>query len=124
MPDQSGQTHVLLIDDEVGIRWSIAAFLETRGFRVRTAADGARALAMVEEERPDLVILDMEMPIMSGEQFVRELLERNLHLPIIAMTAARRARSWAEQIGATAYVVKPVSFPLLLGRIDEIAASA
>jgi CheY-like chemotaxis protein len=115
---------ILVVDDDAALRWTLAAFLQTEGYRVQTAANGESALEYVERERPTVILLDMDMPVLDGESFVQEMRAREINVPIIAMTAAKDARRWAEQIGATAYVVKPVSFPALLGRIDQAIVSA
>ena len=95
--------------------------LEQEGFTVQTAGNGLSALEHIERERPSLVLLDMHLPEMDGWEFCRLLHERKIDVPIVVMTAAAEARMWAAQIGAAAYVTKPLSLPLLLSRIDNIA---
>jgi CheY-like chemotaxis protein len=122
--EEAASIQVLVVDDDPSLRWILASFLQTEGYRVQTAANGARALECIEQERPTVILLDMDMPVLDGWGLVQELHARRISLPIIAMTAAKDARRWAEQIGAKAYVVKPVSFPALLGRIDQATDSA
>jgi DNA-binding response OmpR family regulator len=108
------------VDDDAKVRETIEAFLRAEGYAVQTAADGAEALEHVGRQLPCVVLLDMRMPIMDGWDFVRELRAREIDLPIIVMTAAQDARRSAEEIGAPAYVAKPVSFPALIARIDQV----
>jgi DNA-binding response OmpR family regulator len=114
--------NILVVDDDPALRWMITAYLQTEGYRVQTASNGARALECIEQEPPKLILLDMNMPVLNGEDFVGELRARDLNIPIVIMTAAKDARQAAEQLEAAAYVVKPVNLPLLLGRIDELCA--
>ena len=115
-------TDVLVVDDDPFVRAMLSAFLEQEGYRVQTAANGAEALDCVLQEQPTLVLLDMNMPIMDGWDFVRELKSREFQIPIIVMTPARDARECAQEVGATAYVSKPVSLPALISHIDQICA--
>ena len=64
---------MLVIDDDSGIRDSLAACLEAEGYRVSTAANGARGLEQVQAARPDVVIVDLIMPVMSGDEFIARL---------------------------------------------------
>jgi CheY-like chemotaxis protein len=111
---------VLVVDDDPGVRETIGTFLRVEGYAVETAADGAEALEHIGREHPAVVLLDMRMPVMDGWDFVRELRAREIDLPIIVMTAAQDARRSAEEIGAPAYVAKPVSYPALIARIDQV----
>jgi DNA-binding response OmpR family regulator len=113
--------HILIVDDDAALRWMIASFLEQEGFTVQTAGTGISALEHVERQRPALILLDMNLPEMDGWELAEELHKRKIDVPIVVMTAAAEARMWASQIGAAAYVAKPLSLPLLLSRIDSIA---
>jgi two-component system response regulator MprA len=113
---------ILVVDDDPSVRETIGTFLRTAGYTVQTAADGAEALELIGRELPAVVVLDMRMPIMDGWDFVRELRAREIDLPIIVMTAARDVRQSAEEVGAPAYVAKPISFPALIARIDQLCA--
>jgi len=81
---------VLVVDDDSGIRDSLAACLEAEGFRVATAANGAIGLEEVQVARPDVVIVDLIMPVMNGQQFVARLREdpATAGLPVVLMTGA------------------------------------
>jgi CheY-like chemotaxis protein len=81
---------VLVIDDDSGIRDSLAACLEAEGFRVATAANGALGLEQVQADRPDVVLVDLIMPVMNGHQFVARLRENpaTAALRVVLMTGA------------------------------------
>ena len=81
---------VLVVDDELITRSLVSDFLSLRGFRVRTAQDGPEALALVEQERPDMIVLDMYMPGMNGVEVLRELrTKKNYTGGVVALTASQ-----------------------------------
>lgn len=94
------------------------------GYTIQTATNGAEALAKVDQTMPALVLLDMRMPVLSGWDFARSLKERNIHIPILVMTAARDAHKWADEIGASGYVAKPFHLPDLLDAVEAILTGA
>jgi len=77
---------VLAVDDEAGILRLIKLELTTQGFRVVTASSGEEALRMAEEQRPDIALLDIVMPEMTGLEVMRRLRERS-SIPVILLTA-------------------------------------
>lgn len=115
MPD----LRVLVVDDEPDIRATVSAMLEIEGYEVDEAANGADALHAVERQPPDLILLDMRMPVMDGWGFARELRERGHVTPIVVMTAARDAARWAAEIAATSFVAKPFGFDDLLNAVER-----
>ena len=113
---------VLVADDEPAIVEMIRDILEEYGFRVVTAANGSEALRLVEEEEPEVVLLDMNMPVLDGEGFVNAIRERGLRVPIVVMTAGSSAKRWAAQLGAEAYLSKPFELSNLLDITNRVAA--
>ena len=103
-----GGAPVLVVDDDPLIRTSISEILDLEGYPVATAANGAEALESVEQSMPSLVLLDMRMPVMDGWGFAGALGERGIHLPILVMTAAQSAETWARE-EARGYLAKPSS---------------
>lgn len=79
---------ILVVDDEQDVRRFLTAVLEKRGYETLTAADGREAFEIVERERPDLVILDLQMPEQSGTDFYRRLAKHKdlQHIPIIVVS--------------------------------------
>lgn len=110
---------VLVVDDEPSIVQFIGAALEDEGFDVSTAADGRRAVEMVTEDRPDLVVLDMMLPRLNGDGVASEL--RRLHgdIPILVITADGSAREKADRVGAFAYLHKPFDLDRLLTLVRD-----
>ena len=116
----SSDSSILVVDDDLSIRHTVSEILEMEGYAVKTASDGAEALAMVERARPALVLLDMRMPVMDGWGFAREIRARGLHLSILVMTAAQDARNWAQEIGADGYLAKPFELMDLLNAVERL----
>jgi len=101
---------VLAVDDEAGILRLIKLELSQQGFRVVTAADGEEALRTAEEQRPDIVLLDIVMPEMTGLEVMRKLREQS-SAPIILVTAKDTDSDKVRglELGADDYIVKPFS---------------
>jgi two-component system chemotaxis response regulator CheY len=110
---------ILVVDDDPEILAMLRDFLESEGLVVRTAANGAEALDVLDEVAPGLILLDMRMPVLDGWAFAARVRERQLTYPIVVMTAAESARSWAEEIGATGYIAKPFDVNELLRTIER-----
>jgi CheY-like chemotaxis protein len=111
---------VLIVDDEPDIRATVSAMLEIEGYHVDEAANGADALHAVERRIPDLILLDMRMPILDGWGFARELRRRGHRTPIVVMTAARDASRWAAEIAASSFVAKPFGFDDLISAVERV----
>jgi DNA-binding response OmpR family regulator len=112
---------VLVVDDEPGIIEIASAYLRRDGFRVRTARTGQRALDSVATQMPDIVVLDLMLPDISGEE-VCATLRRRSAVPILMLTAksaeADRLRGLA--LGADDYLIKPFSPRELVARVRAI----
>jgi len=112
---------VLAVDDESGVRLLLKLDLTAQGFRVITAATPSEALAEIESKRPDLILLDVLMPEMTGFELLREVRER-WHTPVIFLTAKDRDSDKVRglETGADDYVVKPFSADELAARIRAV----
>ena len=110
---------VLVVDDEADIRATVAAMLQIEGYDVAEAANGADALEVVERQPPDLILLDMRMPVLDGWGFASELRSRGHRIPIVVMTAARDAARWAGDIAASAFVAKPFGLDDLIDAVES-----
>jgi CheY-like chemotaxis protein len=115
---------VLIVDDEADIRATVSAMLEIEGYAVAEAANGADALVAVESDPPDLILLDMRMPVLDGWGFAAELRRRRHGIPIVVMTAARDAARWAGEIQAAAFVAKPFGYDDLLAAVEQASPTA
>jgi CheY-like chemotaxis protein len=97
---------ILVVDDEKNICELYRMDLEDEGYAVRIADSGKTALEMVEQDPPDLVILDIQMPGMSGIEILQTLIGRDKGIPIILNTAYSHYKEDFTTWGADAYVVK------------------
>jgi adenylate cyclase len=113
---------LLVVDDDGMNRDMLGRRLERRGYSVASAADGQRALAMLDTQTFDLVLLDIMMPGISGLEVLRRLRERHAmaDLPVIMTTAKDQSSDIVEalQLGANDYVTKPLDFPVVLARVE------
>ena len=112
---------VLAVDDEAGILRLIKLGLSEQGFTVLTAASGEEALRLAEEQRPDILLLDIMMPDMTGFEVMRKLREQS-NPPVIILTAKDSDNDKVRglEIGADDYVVKPFSAEELGARIRAV----
>ncbi len=118
--DASGFT-VLVVDDDATLRELYAQLLREQGYRVETAANGAEAVQAVRLSRPDLVLIDYEMPILDGLAAAREIRALAGTPPPIVMISSRSdaaTRAAAAAAGIARYLVKPVS----LARLQSVVA--
>jgi DNA-binding response OmpR family regulator len=112
---------VLVVDDEPSITDFIALGLRHEGFEVRTAPDGRAALKVVDEFRPQLVILDLMMPRMDGWELTRELSgDPKRGLIILSARDETTDRVHGLELGADDYLVKPFDFGELLARVRAV----
>jgi DNA-binding response OmpR family regulator len=117
----SDTLHILVAEDEELSRDMLVRRLAMRGFVVDSVSDGKSCLAWLENNVPDLALLDIQMPGMSGMEIVREIRKRFTHdvLPVILVTALGESEDIVRglEAGANDYVVKPIVFPILLARM-------
>lgn len=113
--------HVLVVDDEANIREIVSAYLRREGYRVSEAADGVEAMALFEQESIDLIILDLMMPKMTGEEVCAKIRSKS-RVPIIMLTAKVGDEDVVNGIsgGADDYIRKPFSVRELMVRIHAI----
>jgi len=116
------QVSILVVEDEQRIRSGLRDFLEFHQFRVTEAADGLQADRAVAEGRFDLILLDLMLPKISGEQLCKQWRRRGLQWPIIMLTAKGRESERVKglNIGADDYLTKPFSLEELLARIKAV----
>ena len=115
------QPHVLIVEDEAAQREVLGYNLEVEGFRTTKAEDGEQALMMVEEETPDVIVLDWMLPNASGIEVCRQLKTRpeTRSVPIIMLSARSEEVDKVRglETGADDYVVKPYSVSELMARV-------
>ncbi|OQA91085.1 MAG: Chemotaxis protein CheY [Elusimicrobia bacterium ADurb.Bin231] len=115
---------ILVVDDEPDLVSTIKARLEWNKFKVETASNGSLALEKLESFVPDLILLDGNMPVMSGFQMLEIMRQDNRFksIPVIMLTAVCESNNiaLAGSLGVTEYVTKPFEYPLLLEKITSI----
>lgn len=113
--------HILAVDDDTLLRRSLAFNLEKAGYRVSTAGSAEDALAQVQIDPPDLVILDIGLPGMDGMDALRKL-RQQMPVPVIFLTARRRELDEVVglELGADDYITKPFDIDILLARIKAV----
>jgi two-component system, OmpR family, response regulator RegX3 len=114
-------TRVLVVDDERKIREIVGGYLERQGYRVTLAENGQAAMEAAVRQHPDLIVLDLVLPDIPGEEVARSLREVS-PVPIIMLTAksAEDDRVAGLRIGADDYLVKPFSVRELAARVDAV----
>jgi CheY-like chemotaxis protein len=115
---------ILLVEDNEMNRDMLARRLERRGYQVVIAVDGDQGVRLAQEEAPDLILMDMSLPVLDGWEATRQLkaLPATQAIPIIALTAHAMAgdREKALAAGCNDYDSKPIEFPRLLGKIEAL----
>ena len=116
---------VLVIEDEPDLRALMELVLEDRGYTVLTACDGREGLELLGSNRPDVILLDMKMPVMDGWEFARRYRATfEDRAPIVVVTAAEDLRARADEIGATKALGKPVELDTLFATIEDATSGA
>ncbi|OGW83024.1 MAG: hypothetical protein A3C47_02950 [Omnitrophica bacterium RIFCSPHIGHO2_02_FULL_51_18] len=112
---------ILVVDDNHSQRMMIQSFLEDRGYSVITASDGEEALEKATQQKPDLVVMDVKMPVMEGDEAAMHLKskEETRRIPIIFITALRTEKEIEENKEENIFA-KPVRLELFLHKIKEL----
>lgn len=120
--------NILLADDEEDLKTVLKVYLQSQGHKVHTAYDGLDALDQVKSVMPDLVLLDIMMPLVDGFEVCRKLKadETTAHIPVIMLSAASHAESIKKGIecGAAEYLVKPFEPSELEATIQKVVKAA
>ena len=115
---------ILLVEDNEMNRDMLSRRLERRGFQVVIAVDGKQGVDLAQSETPDLILMDMSLPIIDGWEATRQLkaMEAMKSVPIIALTAHAMSgdREKALEAGCNDYDTKPIELPRLLGKIEAL----
>jgi two-component system cell cycle response regulator DivK len=119
---------ILLVEDNEMNRDMLSRRLERKGYQVVIAADGQSGVEMAGAELPDLVLMDMSLPVLDGWEATRRLKAdlATAHLPVIALTAHAMSgdREKAIAAGCNDYDTKPIELPRLLGKIEALLTAA
>jgi twitching motility two-component system response regulator PilH len=120
-PQITGDRSLLIVEDDKLFLQRLARAMESRGFAVRTAEDGEDAMRRLDEEKPDLILMDVVMPGQNGFQLTRAITRdaRFTDVPVIMCTSKNQEtdRVWGMRQGARDYIVKPVDADELVAKI-------
>jgi two-component system, OmpR family, alkaline phosphatase synthesis response regulator PhoP len=116
---------VLVVEDEVSIRLLVSEFLQDAGYEVETAMNGKEGIECLNQRRPDVVVLDLMMPIMDGRTFLQSCrsAETSDHLPVVVMSAALQGKDQVQDLGIEAFFTKPFDLDELLAAIGAAVPS-
>jgi DNA-binding response OmpR family regulator len=117
--NEGAMASVLIIEDETGIATMLAERLSRSGYTVSVAEDGERALELVEQRKPDVILADLYLPRMDGEQLIRALRARGCSTPVILMTASNQGELVAVRAGAVDYLEKPFDMAVAIAAIEN-----
>lgn len=122
----SQKQRILVVDDEPNIREVVELYLRREGYEVEVTGDGAAALQAIERKIPDLIVLDLMLPMLNGLQLTRTLREGSYDIPIIMLTAkgGEADRVTGLELGADDYVTKPFSPKELVARVKAVLRRA
>ena len=110
---------VLVVDDDPDILDALSEILEVEGYHVQRARNGREALQRLELGLPDLVLLDLMMPVMDGWEFARSL-DPGARPPIIVLSSDRNVSAKAKEIGALGWLAKPFELSELLAAVRSV----
>ncbi len=116
---------ILVVDDDLDIQAMLCDVLIDEGYEVRLASNGREALNQIERERPDLIVLDLMMPVMDGRQFYQHFRTNhptNAHsrIPVLLVSAGQGLRETAGELGADSYLPKPFDLDAFVLQIERL----
>jgi CheY-like chemotaxis protein len=113
----SGRKRVLVVDDEAAIRYTIEDALSEEGYQVSTAQDGAKALEEVSRARPNVILLDLMMPVMDGWTFLRHCTD----IPVVLMSATYNLKNAEPSEPVKGILPKPFDLDDLIDLLARVA---
>lgn len=124
MSEETIRQTILVVDDSDDVRTTMAQMLENQGYHVEQAADGAEALSRAERLRPNLILMDLRMPLMNGIAATRQLHEhtetREIPVVIVSGLDSEMFRHAAFSVGCAAFLSKPFSLLELQSVLDRL----
>jgi DNA-binding response OmpR family regulator len=111
--------HILVVEDDINIRRGVVDILESEGYEVTPAQNGAEGLKLFRQNKYDLVLLDLMMPEMSGYDVCREIRKRDMQIPVLILTAKSQEidKVVGLELGADDYITKPFGVRELIARV-------
>jgi two-component system OmpR family response regulator len=119
-PDHKAGATILIVEDDRALRDGLALNLRLEGYEVLKAADGEEGIRMAFDNRPDLIVLDIMMPGLTGLDILEELREQGERVPVLILSARDTTPNKVEglKLGADDYLTKPFDLPELIARIE------
>ena len=111
---------VLVVDDEPQVRATVIEALELEGYAVTEATNGQEALALLASSDPEVIVLDLWMPVMDGWAFRRAQLASHPHIPVIVLSALDLSSERLLELRADALIGKPFDLDVLYGAVSEV----
>ena len=116
--------NILIVDDEPILRMSVQRVLDSEGHTISMAENGGIGVEMAKAEKPDLIVMDLNMPVMDGFQATRAIRKepKNSGVKILVLTAETMTANYEAvyEAGADAYLSKPIDYELLVERVTEL----
>jgi len=122
MSEQNKQKIILLIDDEVNLQQLMKLTLKSKNYHVETAGNGIEGLEKLKTVKPDLIILDMNMPQMGGVEFYQRICDKNgrTQYPVLVLTARANMEQLFKQFNIDGFMAKPFEIDQLLNEVEMI----
>lgn len=113
--------YILACDDDIGIVEVIRIVLEEKGYEVKVTSNSEEVYSLIQSKRPDLLLLDLWMPGLRGEEIVKELRadKKTADIPIIIISASRETEIIAKEVGANTFLNKPFDIDKLEEIVDQ-----
>ena len=114
--------HLLVVDDDVDVCWMLQELLEREGHVVRVANDGEAGLRLLDESRPDAIVLDVEMPRLDGPTMAYRMFVHNAgleNIPIVLLSGVHDLHATAQRVGTPYYLGKPFDFEALMSIVGR-----
>lgn len=113
---------ILICDDDEGILDMLGFVLEENGFRVVQEQNSLKLYNLIDEEKPDLLLLDLWMPVLPGDQILRYLkkMPQTRHIPVVLFSASTEGERIAHDAGADAYISKPFDIYKLVDKLTDL----
>jgi CheY-like chemotaxis protein len=113
---------ILVVDDEEGFRDGVADLLNMEGYAVSVARNAVEAVSLLPDFRPDVILLDLRMPLLDGEAFLRGIrgIPASREVPVVLISAKEELPAIASRYGAAGYLSKPFEAPQLLSLLERV----
>jgi two-component system, OmpR family, KDP operon response regulator KdpE len=121
-PCHAPASQVLIVDDDPAIVEVMQMILTAEGYSVLTATNGQEALHSITTDGPGLVLLDLNMPVMSGWELIDQLRHSEISIPVVLVTAGQLAREEATRLNVAGHLSKPFDLEDLLAIVDQFVA--